>query len=123
MLCFLTVFHTLPFILRLGCHFGLCLDLFAAHFRLDSLLLLPTEASENHSQSCGVPIFTSIVHAFVCSRIDYCNSLLIGLPKTRLSPLQTVFNTDVRLIARLPRYPYLFLHQGTSPLASNLYWH
>ena len=37
-----------------------------------------------------VPIFTSIVHAFVCSRIEYCKSLLIGLPKTRLSPLQTV---------------------------------
>jgi len=25
-----------------------------------------------------VPIFTSIVHAFVCSRIDYCNSVLIA---------------------------------------------
>ena len=33
-----------------------------------------------------VPIFTSIVHAFVCSRIEYCNSLLICLPKTRLLP-------------------------------------
>jgi len=32
--------------------FGLCLDVFAAHFQLNSLLLLPTEASENHSQSC-----------------------------------------------------------------------
>jgi len=40
----------------------------------------------------AVPIYTSIVHAFVCSRIDYCNYLLIGFPKTRLSPLQTVLN-------------------------------
>src|SRR6218665_3168238 len=48
-------------------------------------------------------IFISTVHAFVCSRIDYCNSLLIGLPKTRLSPLQTVLNAAARLIAiRLP---------------------
>src|SRR6218665_1309536 len=54
-----------------------------------------------------VPIFTSIVHAFVCSRIDYCNSLLIGLPKTRLSPLQTVLNAAARLIARLPRYSHI----------------
>src|SRR6218665_2043304 len=74
-------------------------------------------------KAVSVPIFTSIVHAFVCSRIDYCNSLLIGLPKTRLSPLQTVLNAAARLIARLPLLPYLLLHQGTSPLASNLYSH
>ena len=36
-------------------------------------------------KAVSVHIFTSIVHAFVCSMIDYCNSLLIGLPKTRLS--------------------------------------
>src|SRR6218665_699781 len=74
-------------------------------------------------KAVSVPIFTSIVHAFVCSRIDYCNSLLIGLPKTRLSPLQTVLNSAARLIATSPLLPYLLLHQGTSPLASNLYSH
>src|SRR6218665_2279020 len=57
-------------------------------------------------KAVSVHILTSIVHAFVCSRIDYCNSLLIGLPKTQLhvSPLQTVRNAAARLIARLPRY-------------------
>src|SRR6218665_2497491 len=48
-----------------------------------------------------IPIFTSIVHAFICTMIDNCNSLMIGLPKTRLSPLQTVLDATVRLIARL----------------------
>src|ERR1043165_3112579 len=52
-------------------------------------------------------IFTTLVHAFVFSRIDYCNSLLVGLPKVRLSPLQSVLNTAARLIARLPRYSHI----------------
>src|SRR6218665_107453 len=58
-------------------------------------------------KAVSVSIFTSIVHAFVCSRIDYCNSPLVGLPMTRLSPLQTVLNAAARLIARLPRYSYI----------------
>src|SRR6218665_3253272 len=68
-------------------------------------------------KAVSVPIFTSIVHAFVCSRIDFCNSLLIGLPKTRLSPLQTVLNAAARLIARLPRYSHI-----PSYIKDHLHW-
>jgi len=57
-------------------------------------------------KSVSVSIFTSILHALVCSMIDYCNSLLISLAKTRLPPLQTVLNAASRLIARLPRYSH-----------------
>src|SRR6218665_4109174 len=63
------------------------------------------------------PIFNSIVHAFVCSRIDYCNSLLIGLPKTRLSPRQTVLNAAARLSARLPRYSHISYY-----IKEHLHW-
>src|SRR6218665_2999507 len=70
-------------------------------------------------KAVSVPVFTSIVHAFVCSRIDYCNSLLIGLPKTQLSPLQTERSCTTHCQTS-PLLPYLLLHQGTSPLASNL---
>jgi len=53
-------------------------------------------------------VFLTIVHSFVCSRIDYCNSLLIGLPKTRLAPLQTVLNAAAaRMIASLPPYSHI----------------
>src|SRR6218665_345418 len=58
-------------------------------------------------KAVSVPILTSIVHAFVCSRIDYCNSLLIGLPKIRLYPIQNALNAAARLIARLPRYSHI----------------
>src|SRR6218665_3187122 len=52
-------------------------------------------------------VFTSIVHAFVCSRMDYCNSLLVGLSKVRLSPIQSALNAAGRLIARLPRTSHI----------------
>src|SRR6218665_3396027 len=96
---------------------GLCLDLFAAHFQLNSLLLLPTETSEHHSQSCICSYFHLHCPRICCSRIDYCNSLLIGLPKTRLSPLQTVLNAAARLFARLPRYSHI-----SSYIKEHLHW-
>ena len=54
-------------------------------------------------------VFTSIVHAFVCSRIDYCNSLRVSLPEVRLTPLQPVLNSTARaVVARLPRKSHIF---------------
>ena|SRR6218665_631428 len=85
---------------------GLCLDLFAAHFQLNSLLLLPTEASENHSQSIHLFLFSPPLSTHLSAPGLTIDSLLIGLPKTRLSPLQTVLNAAARLIARLPRYSH-----------------
>src|SRR6218665_2563109 len=67
--------------------------------------------------SVSMPVFKSMVHAFVCSRIDYCNSLLIGLPKSRLAPLQSVLNAAARLIARIPRFSYIYFNDRTAPLA------
>ena len=72
-------------------------------------------------RSVSSSIFTTLVHAFVFSRIDYCNSLLVGLPKIRLSPLQSVLNTAARLIARLPRYSHISTFIGSlCMLAYNL---
>src|SRR5678816_3029665 len=58
-------------------------------------------------RSVSSSVFTTLVHAFICSRIDYCNSLLIGLPKVHLSPLQSVLNAAARLVARLPWYSHI----------------
>jgi len=42
-----------------------------------------------------------LVHAFVISRLDYCNSILAGLPKGLLSQLQGVQYATTRLILGL----------------------
>ncbi|KAF7656381.1 hypothetical protein LDENG_00042100 [Lucifuga dentata] len=42
-----------------------------------------------------------IIHAFVCSRLDYCNSLFASLSSSSLDRLQMVQNAAVRLLTRL----------------------
>ena len=39
-----------------------------------------------------------LIHAFITSRIDFCNSLLYGQPKYILQRLQSVLNSATRLI-------------------------
>ena len=44
----------------------------------------------------------SLVNAYVVSRLDYCNSLLAGLPDYLLKKLQRVQNCAARLVKKLP---------------------
>ena len=58
----------------------------------------------------------SLVHAFVASRVDYCNSLLYGLPASQLSKVQRVFNTAARLVCCAPHFSHI------TPLMYELHW-
>jgi len=46
----------------------------------------------------GPDVATSLVSAFVSSRLDYCNAILAGLPKTTIAPLQRAQNAAARLV-------------------------
>ena len=45
-----------------------------------------------------------IIHAFVVSKLDYCNSLLYGLPSYLIRKLQHVQNSAARLVNQCPRF-------------------
>ena len=45
----------------------------------------------------------TLVHALVISKIDYCNSLLVNLPKKLLKKVQRVQNSAARLISKTPK--------------------
>src|SRR6266536_1615301 len=57
-----------------------------------------------------------LVQAFVSTRLDYCNSCLVGAPAYLLSRLQSVLNASARLIANLPRRSHV------TPILKDLHW-
>ena len=46
----------------------------------------------------------SFVHAFISSRLDYCNSLLAGISDTLIRQLQSVLRVAARLVTRRRKY-------------------
>ncbi|KAI2645575.1 Glutamate--tRNA ligase [Labeo rohita] len=58
---------------------------------------------------------TTLVHALVTSRIDYCNALFYGLPSKALQKLQLVQNTAAQVISKT------FISQHITPVLQNLH--
>ena len=51
-----------------------------------------------------------LVHSMVTSHIDYCNSLLYGMPDNTLRPLQYVLNMCARLVFCLGKFEHITVH-------------
>jgi hypothetical protein len=45
-------------------------------------------------------MFLSLVHAFITSRLDFCNSLFYGLPKSRIKKLRNIQNAVAKCVLR-----------------------
>ncbi|KAM9572179.1 uncharacterized protein ACWYII_003300 [Salvelinus alpinus] len=57
-----------------------------------------------------------LIQALVISRLDYCNSLLAGLPACAIKPLQLIQNAAARLVFNLPKFSHV------TPLLRSLHW-
>ena len=57
-----------------------------------------------------------LIHAFVSSRLDYCNVLFSGFPSTYLKNVQRMHNAAARLLTRTRKFDHI-----TSTLVS-LHW-
>jgi len=49
----------------------------------------------------GLDVAAKLVTSLVFSRLDYCNTVLAGLPRSTVAPLQRVQNAAARLVARI----------------------
>ena len=50
---------------------------------------------------------SQLIHALVTVRIDYCNSLLYGLPEYSLDRLQKILKTAARVLRRVKKFDHI----------------
>ena len=57
-----------------------------------------------------------VVHAFVTSKLDYCNSLLLGAPAKIMARVQRIQNAAARIVSGTP------IHHHITPVLRELHW-
>ncbi len=66
--------------------------------------------------TCCVFDAEKLVHAFMTTRLDYCNALLGGCPASSINKLQIVQNAAARVLARSRKYDHITL------ILQSLHW-
>ena len=60
-----------------------------------------------------------VVHTLIMSKLDYCNSLLIGSAEYQLEKFQRIQNMACRVVLNLKKFDHVPVHIKKSALAGN----
>ena len=58
----------------------------------------------------------TLIHAFVTSHLDYCNSLLYGITEQQTARLQRILNAAARVVCLIPKFDHI------TPIIRRLHW-
>ena len=64
------------------------------------------------------PTRLNLVHSLVFSHLDFCNSIYVDLPNTKLRPLQRIINNSARLVTQMP----IFSRSRITPVCIDLHF-
>lgn len=74
----------------------------SAHFHLRNIRAIRNLLTDSAA--------AQLVHALVTARIDYCNSLLYGIPDYKLTKLQRVHNIACRIVCNIRKFDHITPH-------------
>ena len=100
----------------LGVHIDKNLSMDTQISYLCKITYLELKRIANIRQYIDIETSKTLVSSFILSRLDYCNSLLAGMPKDKLNRLQRVQNNAARLILKVPKSEHI------TPFLKELHW-
>ena len=96
--------HHSPTVCNLGVHLDGQLTMKVHVQRICQTSFYQLRQLRSVRRSLSVNACTALVHAFVTSRLDYCNSLLAGIGDGLIDQLQTVLRVAARLVLRKRKF-------------------
>ena len=84
---------------------------------LENVSSIAQELIKSCVKSLSYEAARTVVNSFVISRVDYCNSLLAGIPKCLLDRLQSVLNASAKLLCGCLKYDHV-----TPLIRDRLHW-
>ena len=70
-------------------------------------MLIPYSSYKIHYELADETTTEMLVNSFIINRVDYCNSILAGIPNYQISRVQSILNVAARVIYYQARFDHV----------------